>query len=90
MTVVLQMEPLWGTFETVTALYGITRRRLFELAKEGTVRARKEKPDSRTSRIVYRLADVKDWLENEAPTPRPEAFEPCRGPGIPRTGDDCD
>ena len=81
MTVVLQLEPLWGTFETVTALYGIPRRRLLELAKAGSVRARKMSPESRTSTIVYRLADVKDWMENEAPAPRAEAFEARRGTG---------
>jgi hypothetical protein len=73
------MEPLWGTFETGTARYGITRRKLLELAKQGPIRARKENPDSRSARIVFRLADVKDWMENEAPTPRTQEFEPTRG-----------
>ena len=31
MNVILQMEPLWGTSESVTALYGIPRRRLLDL-----------------------------------------------------------
>lgn len=80
-TVVLQMEPLWGTAESVTALYGIPKRRLFELARTGHIRARKLSPNSRTSTVVFRTSDVKDWLENEAPTPRAEAFEPRRGAG---------
>ena len=88
MTVILQVEPIWGTAPIVSALYGVTRGKLLELGKAGLVRARKENPNSRSSRIVFRCADVRDWLENEAPTPRAEAFEPRRGPGMPRTGDD--
>lgn len=76
MTVVLQVEPLWGTAESVTALYGIPRRRLLDLAKGGHIRARKLSPDSRSATIVFRTADVKEWLENDAPKPRAEAFEP--------------
>jgi hypothetical protein len=76
MTVVLQMEPLWGNAATVAALYGIPRNRLLELAKSGHIRARKLSPDSRSATIVFRTADVKDWLENEAAKPRQEAFEP--------------
>jgi hypothetical protein len=79
MTVVLQVEPTWGTTETVTALYGIPRSRLLALAKAGFIRARKLSPNSRSATIVYRMADVKDWLENEAPQPRVQAFEPRRG-----------
>lgn len=74
-TLVLQMEPLWGTAETMTALYGIPRRRLLELARTNHIRARKLSPESRSATVVYRTADVKDWLENEAPTPRAEAFK---------------
>ena len=81
MTVVLQMEPLWGNAATVAALYGIPRNRLLELAKSGHIRARKLSPDSRSATIVFRTADVQDWLENEAPKPRAEAFEPRRGVG---------
>ena len=66
MNVILQMEPLWGTSECVTALYGIQRRRLLDLARAGHIRARKLSPDSRSSTIVFRTSDVKDWLENEA------------------------
>ena len=79
MTVVLQIEPLWGTAESVTALYGIPRRRLLELARCGHIRARKLSPDSRSSTIVFRCADIKEWLENEAPKPRAEAFKPSGG-----------
>jgi len=75
MNVFLQMEPLWGTAETVTALFGIPRRRLLELARAKHIRARKLSPQSRSATVVYRTADVKDWLENEAPAPRVEAFE---------------
>lgn len=76
MTVVLQMEPVWGNAASVTALYGIPRRRLLELAKSGHIRARKLSPDSRSATTVFRTADVRDWLENEAAKPRLEAFEP--------------
>ena len=76
MTVVLQMEPLWGNAASVMALYGIPRRRLLELAKSGHIRARKLSPDSRSATIVFRTADVKDWLENEAAKPRLETFAP--------------
>ncbi len=76
MTVVLQMEPLWANAASMAALYGVPRRRLLELAKAGTIRARKMAPDSRSSTTVYRTADVRDWLENEAAKPRLAAFEP--------------
>jgi hypothetical protein len=82
MTVILQFEPIWGTAVTVMALYGVPRKRLLELAKENTVRARKMKPESRTSTLVYKLCDVREWLDNEAPTPRAEAFEPRRFPDV--------
>jgi hypothetical protein len=78
MTVNLQCEPIWGTAPTVAALYGLTAGKLRELAKSGHVRARKENPDSRSSRIVFRCADVGDWLENEAKPPRAQAFEARR------------
>ena len=76
MTVVLQIEPLWGNAATVSALYGIPRNRLLELAKSGHIRARKLSPDSRSATTVFRTADVRDWLENEASKPRLEAFAP--------------
>lgn len=80
MNVVLQVEPIWGTAACVTALYGIPRRRLLDLAKSGHIRARKLTPDSRSATIVFRTADVRDWLDHEAPTPRAQAFEPrCIG-----------
>ena len=75
MTIVLKMEPVWGTADSVIALYGIPRQRLLALARAGTIRARKMDPDSRTASIVFRLQDVKEWLEQEAPTPRVEPFE---------------
>lgn len=87
MTVVLQMEPIWGNAASVTALYGIPRRRLLELAKSGHIRARKLSPDSRSATIVFRTADVKDWLENDAPKPRAEAFPPNPEKGAPGTGE---
>ncbi len=83
MTVVLQMEPLWGTADSVTALYGIPRHRLLELARCGHIRARKLSPESRSATIVYKTADVKEWLENEAPVPRAEAFPPNPEKGVP-------
>ena len=48
MTIVLKMEPVWGTAQSVAALYGVPRRRLLALAKAGTIRARKMSPDSRS------------------------------------------
>jgi len=74
MTVVLQIEPVWGTSESVAALYGIPRQRLLALARAGTIRARKMDPESRSASIVFRLQDVREWLEQEAPSPRVEPF----------------
>jgi len=79
MTVVLQCEPLWGSAAVIAALFGLPRGRLLALAKAGHIRARKLDPDSRTAAIVYRTADVKEWLENVAPQPRAEPFEARRG-----------
>ena len=75
MTVVLNIEPVWGTADSVIALYGIPRQRLLALARAGTIRARKMDPDSRSASIVFRVQDVREWLEQEAPTPRVEPFE---------------
>ena len=74
MTVVLKMEPVWGTAQSVAALYGVPRRRLLSLARAGTIRARKMSPDSRSSSMVFRMQDVRDWLEQEAPAPRARMF----------------
>lgn len=79
MTVVLNLEPIYGTAPTVIALYGITRGKLLELAKTGFVRAVKENPDSRSSRIVFRCSDVLEWMEQNGQRPRAEAFEPRHG-----------
>ena len=57
MTVILEMEPLWGTAETVTALYGLPRARLLALAREGSIRARKLDPN--TERKELRAFTVK-------------------------------
>lgn len=78
MTVVLQVEPVWGTADSVIALYGVPRQRLLALARAGTIRARKMDPDSRSATIVFRLQDVREWLEKEAPTPRVEPFQDGR------------
>ena len=87
MNIILQMEPLWGTSESVTALYGIPRRRLLQLARSGHIRARKLSPDSRSSTIVFRTSDVKEWLENEAPKPSANAFNARRdGAPLPHQG----
>ncbi len=77
MTIVLKMEPVWGTAQSVAALYGVPRRRLLSLAKAGTIRARKMSPDSRSSSTVFRMEDVREWLEQEAPTPRARMFKGC-------------
>lgn len=74
MTVVLNIEPVWGTADSVIALYGIPRQRLLALARAGTIRARKMDPESRSASIVFRLQDVREWLEQEAPTPRVVPF----------------
>ncbi len=77
MTIVLKMEPVWGTAQSVAALYGVPRRRLLSLAKAGTIRARKMSPDSRSSSTVFRMQDVREWLEQEAPSPRARMFKGC-------------
>ena len=77
MNIVLHMEPVWGTAQSVAALYGVPRRRLLSLAKAGTIRARKMSPDSRSSSTVFRMQDVRDWLEQEAPSPRARMFKGC-------------
>ncbi len=87
MTVVIQMEPLWGTAECVTALYGLPRNRLLELARAGAIRARKPVPESRSSVVVFCTADVRQWLENEAPAPLPSSLPLPRGPAVPSAGD---
>lgn len=78
MTVVLNIEPVWGTADSVIALYGIPRQRLLALARAGTIRARKMDPESRSASIVFRLQDVREWLEQEAPTPRVQPFDDNR------------
>jgi len=70
--------PIWGRASVVVACYGITRSKVFALAKSGHIRARKEDPDCRSSRIVFRLSDVGDWLEKEAPSPRSMPFKSRR------------
>lgn len=82
MTIVITCEPIWGTGPTVAALTGLTLGKIRELAKSGHVRARKENPESRSSRIVFRVSDINDWLEHEAPSPRAQGFKPCRGAEI--------
>jgi hypothetical protein len=69
---------LWGSAPTISALFGLPRGRLLTLAKQGHIRARKLDPAKRTSATVYKVGDVKDWLENEAPSPRAEPFEARR------------
>ena len=81
MTIVLKMEPVWGTAQSVAALYGVPRRRLLSLAKAGTIRARKMSPDSRSSSTVFRMQDVREWLEQEAPAPRARLFKGCLAAG---------
>lgn len=82
MNIVIQTVPVWGTASVVRALYGLPAGKLRELAASGHVRARKLDPDSRTSRTVFRCADVGEWLETEAPTPRTQPFEARRGAGL--------
>lgn len=88
MIIVLQIEPVWGTADSVTALYGIPRHRLLELARCGHIRARKLSPESRSATILFRTADVGDWLENDAPRPRAEAFPPNPDPEKPDADDE--
>ena len=86
MSVNLNIKPIWGTSDTVVALYGVTAERLLELGRHGLIRARKLNPDSRSSRIVFRCEDVEEWLENEAPKPRADAFELRRPKSAPASG----
>lgn len=82
MTIVITFEPIWGTGPTVAVLTGLTLGKIRELVKFGHVRARKENPESRSSRIVFRVSDINDWLEHEAPAPTAQGFQPCRGSAI--------
>ncbi len=81
MNIVIQTVPVWGTSPIVRALYGMPEQKLRELVRAGHVRARKLDPDSRSSRVVYRCADVGEWLETEAPAPRAQPFEARRVAG---------
>ena len=77
--------PVWVPAQKAVELYGVPTYKLLELAKAGFIRARKLEPDSRSSRTVYRCADIDDWLLNDAPKVREEKFE-FRGGG---RGSDC-
>ncbi len=81
MGIIIQTVPVWGTASVVRALYGLPAGKLRELAASGHVRARKLDPDSRSSRMVFRCADVGEWLETEAPAPRAQPFEARRVAG---------
>ncbi len=67
--IVVQVMPVWGRIGAVEALTGCPENVLRRLANEGLVRARKMS-DSDNSACVYRVQDVLDWLEDEAPKPQ--------------------
>ena len=81
MGIIIQTVPVWGTASVVRALYGLPAGKLRELAASGHVRARKLDPDSRSSRVVYRCADIGEWLDAEALNAGGRAFENRRGAG---------
>ena len=82
MTIIITFEPTWGTGPTVAALTGLTLGKIRELVKAGHVRARKENPESRTSRIVFRVSDINEWLEHEALPPKAQGFQPRKRANI--------
>lgn len=57
---------IWGTAATVARITAIDCRRLKELANAGVIRARKI-GDSVQSPTLYRISDVCDWIEEQAP-----------------------
>ena len=67
--------PIWGRASVVVACFGISRAKVFALAKAGHVRARKEDPDCRSSHLVFRLSDVDEWLDKVASAPRSKPYE---------------
>lgn len=70
----IQINPEWATDETIEAIFGLPRTRLYELRRDGEIRykrlpLRKEGSGVRR-RVLNNVASIRQWLEN-LPDPEP-------------------
>ena len=70
--IVVSVMPVWARIETCIALSGVPDKRIKSLCNDGRIRARKMDPERPNSACVYRIQDIFDWLEEDAP--KPEKF----------------
>jgi hypothetical protein len=66
-TVQVTCVPVWAQQGVVKALTGVPDNVLRRLSNEGRVRAKKMDAAKANSATVFRVQDVLDWLEEEAP-----------------------
>jgi hypothetical protein len=59
------VQPMWGPYTTIRALFGMPRGWLDELVKSGHVRRRSRRKGARQARCIYRVADVAAYLDGD-------------------------
>lgn len=69
----VNVTPVWARIAVVQGITGVPDNVLRRLYNSGVVRARKIDPLKVKSACVFRVADVLEWLENEAA--KPEKFK---------------
>lgn len=65
--------PIWARLDEIMRLSGLPNLVVRRLYNEGHVRARKVDAARTNSATVYRVEDVLNWLDKDAP--RPEKFK---------------
>lgn len=76
------INPEWATDETVEALFGLPRTRIFELRKEGLIRYKKlplrKEGTGLRRRVLNNVQSIRQWIEGLPDTdesPQTEAGE---------------
>lgn len=57
------LYPPWGRLEVAHKLTGLPYRKIRDLASSGEIRARKINTEVRNSAMLYCIADICDWLD---------------------------
>lgn len=65
---ILTALPVWARSEVVQALTGLPDSVLRRLYNDGLIRVVKSQ-DARNAACVYRLGDVLEWMDTQAPKP---------------------
>lgn len=86
MPTTIQINPEWATDETVEAIFGLPRTRLYELRRDGEIRYKRlptRDGGNLRKRVLNNVASIRQWIESlpdDNESPPTEAGEMAANP----------